>query len=135
MTNRFLGNLLIPVFILISLTAVACSTSANGAQDDFSESEARQKAESFVENSPTFTYDGMEQSLELVETLYPDIENAWQFVFQFESRHAGYGDRHEQMLLQVITPHEIIVTVQNGEITSAVMDSVWDMVNQEMLQE
>lgn len=132
MTNKFLANLLVPVLLLISLTAVACSTPASGAQDDFSESDARQKAELFVKNSQTFTYDGINQTLELTETLYPDIENTWQFVFQFESRHAGYGDRDGQILLQVITPHEVIITVQDGEIISALMDGAWDMTNQEM---
>lgn len=38
------------------------------------------------------------------------------------------------MLLQVITPHEVIITVQDGKVTTAVMDSVWDMVNQEMIE-
>jgi hypothetical protein len=99
------------------------------------EENSRQLAEEFVKNSPTFEFDGMEDSLKLVETLYPDIENAWQFVFQFESRHAGYGDRTGQMLAQVITPHEAIITVENGKVESAVMDEKWDMINQKMLRE
>lgn len=99
------------------------------------EDNSRQIAEEFVENSPTFKFDGIEHSLELAETLYPDIENAWAFVFQFESRHAGYGNRTGQMLAQVITPHEAIITVENGHVKSAVMDGKWDMINQKMLEE
>ncbi|MFA5761852.1 MAG: hypothetical protein WCX07_05340 [Dehalococcoidales bacterium] len=94
---------------------------------------SRQLAETFVRNSPTFKYDGDMASLELVETLYPDIENAWQFCFRFESAHAGYGDRDGQMLAQVITPHEVIVTVEKGVVKNAIMDGEWDMVNQCML--
>jgi hypothetical protein len=97
------------------------------------EENSRQIALEFVENSPTFKFDGIEESLELVETLYPDIENAWQFVFQFESRHAGYGDRTGEILAQVITPHEAIITVENGAVKSAVMDGKWDMIDQKML--
>ena len=94
---------------------------------------ARQIAENFVRNSPTFAFDGIPETLELVETLYPDIENAWGFVFQFESRHAGYGDRTGENLAQVITPHEAHVTVQDGEVMSALMDEKWDMLVQEMV--
>jgi hypothetical protein len=96
----------------------------------FAEETARQVAEDFINESPTFTFDGIGQSLKLVETLYPDIENVWQFVFQFESRHAGYGDRKGQMLAQVITPHEAIITVENNYVKSAVMDEKWDMMKQ-----
>ena len=99
----------------------------------YNEDAARETAESFVRNSPTFAFDGMPETLELVETLYPDIENAWGFVFSFDSRHAGYGDRTGQALAQVITPHEAHVTVENGEVVSAIMDEQWDMLAQEMV--
>ena len=99
----------------------------------FTELRSRQIAEEFVRNSPTFQFDGIEETITLVETLYPDIENAWQFVFQFESRQAGYGDRTGQMLAEVITPHEAIITVEQGEVTNAVMDGEWDMKKQQVL--
>jgi hypothetical protein len=95
-----------------------------------SEEEALDIAGDFVRNSPTFVYDGIVGTLEHVETLYPDIENAWTFVFRFESAHAGYGDRTGQMLAQVITPHEAHVTVENGAVVSALMDEQWDMLQQ-----
>jgi outer membrane murein-binding lipoprotein Lpp len=97
------------------------------------EEEARQIAEDFVRNSPTFAFDGIEDTLQLGETLYPDIENAWQFVFQFESRHAGYGDRTGQMLAEVITPHEAIITVERGQVVSAIMDEQWNMLTQSII--
>jgi len=96
---------------------------------------SRKLAEKFVRDSPTFKFDGSPASLKLVETLYPDMENAWQFVFRFESAHAGYGDRTGQMLAQVITPHEATITVEQGEVVNAIMDEKWDMVNQRMLNE
>jgi len=97
------------------------------------EENSQQTAEDFVKNSPTFQFDGIEESLELAEKLYPDIENAWQFVYHFESRNAGYGDRTGQMLAQVVTHHEAIITVENGEITTAILDGEWDMLSQQML--
>lgn len=94
---------------------------------------SRKLAERFVRNSPTFVFDGIDGTLHLAETLYPDIEKSWQFVYRFESAHAGYGDRTGQNLAEVITPHEAIVTVEQGEVKSAVMDEQWDMINQEII--
>jgi hypothetical protein len=131
--SKYLKYLLISVLAALALITSACTTPDNGGNDRMTEEEARQMAENFVKNSPTFTFDGIEDTLQLVETLYPDIENAWQFVFQFESRQAGYGDRTGQMLLQVITPHEAIVTVEHGEVTSAVLDGNWDMKEQRFI--
>lgn len=97
------------------------------------EEQAGEMAGIFVRSSPTFVFDGILGTLELAETLLPDIPNAWAFVFTFESAHAGFGDRTGQVLAQVITPHEAHVTVQNGEVVSAIMDGQWDMLAQKMV--
>lgn len=118
----------------MSLLVASCSTKDNGETDVFTEEQARQTAENFVKNSPTFTFDGMDDTLVLAETLYPDIPNAWQFVYKFDSRQSGYGDREGQMLLQVITPHEAIITIENGTVKSALMDGKWNMMTQELIE-
>ena len=91
-------------------------------------------AEDYVRNSPTFAFDGMEETLVLVETLTLKCPYCWQFVFQFESRHAGYGDRTGQMLAQVITAHTARITVQEGEVVQAIMDDKWDIMQQKKLE-
>ncbi len=101
----------------------------------YTEEASLEIAEEFVRNSPTFAFDGMEGTLELVETLYPDIEYAWGFVFHFECRHGGYGDRTREMVAQAITPHEATVNVERGKVKAAVLDGKWDMINQKMLNE
>jgi hypothetical protein len=35
------------------------------------------------------------------------------------------------MLAQVITPHKVVVTVEKDEITAAVMDGEWDILQGE----
>ncbi len=88
------------------------------------------------EESPTYTFDGM--NLEFQEALALDLadcHNCYQFVYEFESRHAGYGDRTGQILAQVITPHTVIVTVKNGRITGAVIDEAYDDMAQKILSE
>lgn len=106
---------------------------------------SRKVAENFIRNSPTFSFDGIEESLSLERTEDIVIKSegdgsekpyqfkGWEFTFRFESRHAGYGDRSGQQLLQVITPHKAVILVEQGRVKSAFMDGVWDMVNQRML--
>ena len=101
-----------------------------------SEGESLEMAREFLMNSPTFRYDGMEETLEHVETFYPDpIDRPylWEFVFTFKCRHAGYGDRRGHMLLEVMTPHKAHIVVQEGRVVSAVMDERWDMIAQKMI--
>jgi hypothetical protein len=96
--------------------------------------ESQKIAEEFVRNEATFVFDGMEETLKLTETVTLRSPSCWQFTFEFESRQAGYGDREGQMLAEVITPHQAVITVEKGKITSAIMDEQWDMMKQKMLK-
>lgn len=97
--------------------------------------ESQRIAEEFVRNSPTFSFDGIEDTLRLTDTLTARCPCCWVFTFEFDSRHAGYGDRTGQVLAQVITPHRAAVAVEQLEITSAVMDEKWDMIKQGVVEE
>lgn len=48
------------------------------------------------------------------------------YVFQFDSSHAGYGDRTGQALAQVITTHVTIVFVKDGVPILAVTDGEFE---------
>ncbi|MDD2252637.1 MAG: hypothetical protein PHQ10_06720 [Dehalococcoidales bacterium] len=127
------GYLIALVLAIVPVLVIACTTQVSGEGGALTEEQARQKAEEFVKDCPTFMFDGVEDSFVLEETLYPDIENAWTFIYTFDSLHSGYGGRDGQMLLQVITPHEAMITVENGEIKTALMDGRWDMLNQQLI--
>jgi hypothetical protein len=101
----------------------------------YTEEQSRQIAELWLINySPTYRFDGINfvfkesLALDLV-----DCEDCYQFVYDFESSHAGYGDRTGEILAQVITPHTIVITVENGEVTQAIIDEVYDDFNQEII--
>jgi len=96
---------------------------------------SQQIALEFVKNSPTFVFDGIEDTLQLTDSIEVSIPYTWTFVIKFESAHAGYGDRTGRMLAEVITPHEVSITVEQGEIVYATMDNVWDMINQKELSD
>ena len=129
---------------VVTVWAVACSSepaSEEGPESlqseepgdvgKVTEAESRDIAEDFVRNSATFAFDGAPGSLRLTETLVLRCPSCWEFRFSFKSRHAGYGDRKDQILAQVITSHIVSVVVQNGEVTTASMDGKWDMLTQE----
>ncbi len=96
--------------------------------------ESEKLARGFVRDSRTFESDGNEESLKLVETLQARCPGCWAFVYTFDSRHAGYGDRSDQMLAQVITLHKASVMVEQGKVVKAILDDEWDMMAQEMVQ-
>ncbi|MFC1958794.1 DUF3221 domain-containing protein [Chloroflexota bacterium] len=89
----------------------------------------------FAKHSPTFVFDGIEDTLKLTDSIEISIPYTWTFVIRFESAHAGYGDRTGRMLAEVITTHEVCITVEQGEITYASMDNKWDMINQKELSD
>jgi len=151
MSKHFLFYLGI-VLIISLLVSVGCAPITNGNKDisglppvgqiqngenDIPTSETMTKEEGqeialeFVENSPTFKFDGIEDTLELVNSIEISIPGAWTYELYFESRHAGFGDRVDQILAQLITPHSVSVSVEQGEVVYASMDNQWDMLSQE----
>ncbi len=54
-------------------------------------------------------------------------------VIEFDSRHAGYGDRTGQMLAQVITRHRAEIRVVSDNVVSAILDGQWDEITQKMI--
>lgn len=98
---------------------------------------AKTVAEDFVTNSPTYKFDGFDLKLESSQA--GQCPGCFDFVFSFSSRQGGYGDRTGQMLIQVITPHRIIVRTakdpKTGEIkvASAITDAKYDELGQHLL--
>jgi hypothetical protein len=120
--KRLFLVLLLGIMIAAGLS---CSSSPGSLEN------SRETARVFVTQETTYRFDGMADSLKLTNTV--SIANGWKFTYEFNSRHAGYGNRTGQMLAEVITPHTAIVSVQNGAVTEAVMDGVWDMMKQQMI--
>jgi len=85
----------------------------------------------FIKNSQTYQYDGIDGTLKVVEhrilESYP-VQNV--IIMTFDSSHAGFGDRTGQVLAQVITRHRVSVTVVEGNVVHAVIDEIWDELNQ-----
>ena len=115
--------------LVVALLFVGCKSPETLVTEEQSQEIARQ----FVLNEATFKYDGMEETLKLVATNTLSSPYTWEFVFEFQSRHSGYGDRTGMVLLQVITPHMARIAVKEGKVESAVMDDRWDMMKQKFI--
>lgn len=88
----------------------------------------------FLKKDPTFAFDGIEESIELIggsgQTYCGIIIS---FYFEFDCKHPGYGNRTGQNLPEVITHHRAEISTESGKITFAVMDYKWDMIEKKML--
>lgn len=118
---------------LLALSFAACDDDSDTSEPtDYQIKErSRIKAQDFVRQSPTFMFDGIESSLKQIESAQPAGINSWRFQFEFDSEHPGYGDRQKENLVEEVTRHEAEITVVDGEeITRAVIDNEWDMIDQ-----
>ncbi|MBN2251705.1 MAG: hypothetical protein JW724_06500 [Candidatus Altiarchaeota archaeon] len=95
------------------------------------EEESKKIADGYVKNAPTYNFDGFDPAY--VETTTLRCPFCWQFTYEFTSRHAGYGDRTDQVLAEVLTDHRITVTVIKGTVTGAIIDDKWDELEQKPL--
>jgi hypothetical protein len=99
---------------------------------NYSEEQSKQIVENWIVNqAATYVFDGTDLNLEEVLALdLANCESCYQFVYSFNSRHSGYGNREGKILAQVITPHSLVVTIENGRIVQAVIDDIYDELNQ-----
>ena len=87
----------------------------------------------FLKNSPTFYFDGIIESIKVQKVSelekYPVL---YVIEIDFSCKHGGYGDRSGEYLIQLVSPHSIIIYIENNHVIKAVIDDVWDEVNQRL---
>ncbi len=127
------------LFVLSAVTGVVgCqeepTPTPNQEPKVVSKEDSQEIAVDFLRSSPTFRFDGLDDTLELIRSEGDERTSRWEFHYKFQSAAAGYGDRSGMMLAQVITDHEVRSTVERGEVVHAVLDGRWDMIKQKMLK-
>jgi hypothetical protein len=96
---------------------------------------AAELAREFLVGAPTFSFDGIPETLNVTEIrIMESFPVQYVVVIDFDSRHAGYGDRTGQALAQVITGHIAEVKVVSDNVVSAILDGQWDEIAQRMLE-
>ena len=126
---------------LCLLVAVGCSNTPIQSQagDNLgskvvSKEESQKIAEDFLRGSSTFRFDGIESTLKLVRSSGKQEISRWEFHYEFQCRHAGYGDRTGLILAQVITDHRAQIVVEQGKVIHSVLDGKWDMLRQKIIE-
>jgi hypothetical protein len=127
--------IVLTIVLAFALTAMSLNA-ARPIGDEVSEADAAvELALEFVKNSPTFLFDGMSETVKVVDTIIMESYPVqYVVIIEFDSRHAGFGDRTGEVLAQMITHHRAGVKVVEGEVIVAILDDVWDMVNQEEME-
>ncbi|MFT4249739.1 MAG: hypothetical protein ACMXYD_00015 [Candidatus Woesearchaeota archaeon] len=120
----------LPILLAALLVLAACQAPT---QEPYETTEL-EIATQWIQQAPTYAHDGENLALTeyYVQESYPERHV---LTFSFTSRTAGYGDRSDELVAQVLTDHEIRVVIVEEEVVSAVIDGVWDEVAQEMLLE
>jgi hypothetical protein len=91
-------------------------------------------AREFVISSPTFAFDGMEETLEFGPiTILESFPVQYGLEASFTSSHGGFGDRTDQIVTQVLTPHVMSILISEGQVISAVTDGEWDELNNQFV--
>ena len=123
-------NTVLTVFLTLiassSLGFLMAQTTHNGK---YTEDGAVDIAKGFLLSCPTFRFDGIPNSMKVINVTTLRSPWTWAVQLSFSCAHSGYGNRVGQILLQVITPHVMRVVVQEGKVTSAVIDETWDELN------
>jgi hypothetical protein len=87
-------------------------------------------AKEFIISNPTFSYDGIPDTLKFDILPLDDTNSRFLVEGEFNTYHTGYGDREKADLPENITFHTIEVVIIDERVVSAVIDNQWDELNQ-----
>ncbi|MCX6641777.1 MAG: hypothetical protein NTV15_00110 [Candidatus Bathyarchaeota archaeon] len=85
----------------------------------------------YIRGAPTFSFDGMPATLRVVNIVYlRSLLPQYVVTLEFKCLNRGYGDRAGTLLSPVITDHTAVVAINDGKISQAMLDDIWDELNQ-----
>lgn len=120
---------LLVISIILALAMVATFVALNLTEDGNA-----LIASNFVKNEATFKFDGIPETFKLTWTIPLNCTLCLEFHFEYNSRNSGYGDRKDAVVASVITTHTAKVVVEEGTISSAILDDIWDMKAQKLIE-
>jgi len=122
--------------IIIPSVTIYALTQNNPVPDDQGNNytDLEQIALSFLKNGPTFSFDGITESINIVEKYtmesYPEQHV---IIISFNTTHFGWGDREGTFIAPIITPHVIKITIVENIVVEAIIDDQWDELNQKQI--
>ncbi len=132
MINKLLIGIVIIVVVVVIGFAISTLEAPETLDDDVVDEYITIVEEWIGENAKTYTERGG-SDLEYIRAVEVE-EDVYELTFDFNANFAGYGEVGEdEMAAQVITPHTIVVTVEDGEVFKAITNEVYDEINEEMI--
>jgi uncharacterized protein len=138
MKSTSIISLILTILSLLIVT-VGCCPSSNGSPTTSTQVSYQQEVEDLIKNSSTFKFDGITGSIKSVKTVSSMEGTAtipakdWELTVKYQTSHPGHGDRTGQVLAQVITNHTAVINIENGVITSAICDNIWNIQDDKRL--
>jgi len=130
-SNR--NRIFILTLLLLIIIPLAIFVSLKTGENEINFGKSQEIARKWMLNQcPTYVYDGFD--LEYLDGKTLEAENTYRFVFSFQSRASGYGNRKGQFLAQVITDHKTEITVKDGTVTRAITDGIYDEINEKRIE-
>jgi len=123
---------IVAIALLSIFPALSIYAGINGG---YTKDQAILIAKEFLKNSPTYSFDGIDETIELIEVVTMRTPYTWSVYLKFTSRQGGYGDREGQMLLQSLTEHTMVIMVSKGEVVSAVTDERFNELTGSMIDD
>ncbi len=117
------------IFSIVLLVAFAAAFAVVNLTND----DSTLVASTFVKNEATYKFDGIPETFKLTGTNHLKCPLCREFIFEYQSRNSGYGDRKGPVVASVITTHSAKVVMEGENISSAILDDIWDMKAQKLL--
>jgi hypothetical protein len=135
-TNIMLGLIVALAFTTFFFTGYWNPSQYYADPSVYGKDDAVQDALEYLLSCPTFTYDGVGESVRVKAVVRVQAEDvgssvsSWNVVIEFDCRNLGYGDRTGKMPVHAMNCHSIMITVREGEVVRAIIDEAWDELEQ-----
>lgn len=117
-------NLTLIVLIIFIISSIIVFDSS--CNEEFNIEESENIARTFLEESATYQFSGIQGTIKLVESEKIASPNKWEFAYEFLSGSSGYGDRIGMDINQETKIYEAKITVWEYKVVRAVINEHWD---------
>lgn len=120
-----------PIPTILQRFTENCTPLIQKLRSELANRKCAEAAITFIINTPTFKFDGIPESIQILSARKIEDQPAHYIVeLAFKCRQAGYGDRAGKEVAQVITLHTAEIHIAEGSVIAAVIDGLWDELNQ-----
>jgi hypothetical protein len=115
---------------ILSLVLISYNFEESAEMSETNFQKISEIAKKFIISNPTFSYDGIPDTLKLEISSLDDTNSRFLVEGEFNTQHTGYGNREKADLPEKITFHTIEIVIMDEKVISAVIDNQWDELNQ-----